>query len=74
MLEIQITATNVRYSGGEVSAVHVSFQGRDPEQTINLSGYVPLTPEEYEGNESLTVLTGIIRNKLIERLQIPTEA
>jgi hypothetical protein len=71
MLEIQITATNIRYAEGKVAAVHVQFQGRDPEQTINLNGYVPLTADEYQGNESLPVLTDVIRTKLIERLEMP---
>lgn len=71
MLEIQITATNIRYEAGGVSTVHVQFQGRDPEGTINLSGYIPLTPEEYQGNESLIALSGVIRTKIINRLELP---
>lgn len=29
MLEIQITATNIRYTDGGVSTVHVQFQSKD---------------------------------------------
>ncbi|MFE0506771.1 hypothetical protein ACWF7H_17090 [Peribacillus butanolivorans] len=73
MLEIQITATNIGYTDGGVSAVHVQFQGNDPEQTINLNGYVPLTAEEYQGNEALSVLTEVVRTKLVNRLQPQAE-
>lgn len=71
MLEIQIVGTNIRYADGGVSSVHVQFQSRDPEGTINLSGYIPLTSEEYQGNESLTALKEVVRIKLIQRLQLP---
>jgi hypothetical protein len=73
MMEIQITATNIRYEDGEVSAVHVQFQGRDSEGTVNLSGYIPLTPQEYLGNEALSVLKNVVRTKLIDKLQLPVD-
>lgn len=69
MLEIQITGTNIRYSDGGVQSVHVQFQGRDPEGTINLNGYIPLTSEEYQGNEALPALKEVVRTKLIQRLE-----
>lgn len=65
---IEITATNIRYADGGVSTVHVQFQGKDPEHTINLNGYVPLTAEEYQGNEALSALTEVARTKIINRL------
>lgn len=73
MLELQITATNIRYTDIGVSAVNVQFQSKDSEGTINLSGYIPLTPEEYLGNEALSSLTEVVRTKLIERLQPEAE-
>ncbi|UOE96082.1 hypothetical protein [Alkalihalobacillus sp. LMS39] len=72
-MEIQITSTNIRYADGDISAVHVQFQGRDTERTINLNGYIPLTREEYVSNLALPELTQVIREKLIERLEIPNE-
>ncbi|MGW6383803.1 hypothetical protein [Peribacillus butanolivorans] len=69
MLEIQITATNIRYTDGRVSAVHVQFQSKDSEGTINLNGYIPLNSEEYQGNEALSALTEVVRTKLINRLK-----
>ncbi|MEK4199109.1 MULTISPECIES: hypothetical protein [unclassified Cytobacillus] len=73
MFDIQITGTNIRYADGDISVVHVQFQGHDPERTVSLSGYVPLTSEEYQGNESIPVLKNIIRTKLTERLQPEAE-
>ncbi|MGW6384178.1 hypothetical protein [Peribacillus butanolivorans] len=73
MLEIQITATNIRYADGGVSAVNVQFQSKDSEGAINLSGYIPLTTEEYQGNEALSALTEVVREKLIDRLKPQAE-
>lgn len=73
MLEIQITATNIRYADGGVSSVNVQFQSKDPEGSINLNGYIPLTTEEYQGNEALSALTEVARTKIINRLQPKTE-
>jgi len=67
-MNIQITNINVRYNEGEVSGVQVFFNGNDQERTININGYVPLTPEEYAGNESITTLTTLVRQKVSERL------
>ncbi|MFP3324934.1 hypothetical protein SB775_09280 [Peribacillus sp. SIMBA_075] len=69
MLEIQITTTNIRYADGGVSSVNVQFQSKDPEGSINLNGYIPLTTEEYQGNEALSALTEVARTKIINRLQ-----
>lgn len=73
MLEIQITATNIRYADGGVSSVNVQFQSKDSEGTINLSGYIPLSSEEYLGNEALSALTEVARTKIINRLQPKAE-
>jgi hypothetical protein len=49
-----------RFDSG-VSAVNVQFQSKDSEGTINLSGYIPLSSEEYLGNEALSKLTEVVR-------------
>lgn len=72
-MDIQITAINIRYVDGIASSVHVHFQGKESEQVISLNGYVPLTTEEYSGNESLPLLTELIKTKLVTRLQVPEE-
>ncbi|ULM98817.1 hypothetical protein L8956_09080 [Peribacillus frigoritolerans] len=73
MLEIQITATNIRYADGGVSSVNVQFQSKNPEGSINLNGYIPLTTEEYQGNEALLLLTDVVRTKIINRLHPKAE-
>ncbi|MCY9003271.1 hypothetical protein [Peribacillus frigoritolerans] len=73
MLEIQITATNIRYADGGVSSVNVQFQSKDPEGSINLNGYIPLTTEEYQGNEALLSLADVVRTKIINRLHSKAE-
>ncbi|MGE6379893.1 hypothetical protein [Peribacillus muralis] len=73
MLEIQITATNIRYTDDGVSTVNVQFQSKDSEGAINLNGYIPLNAEEYQGNEALSALTKVVRTKLINRLQPQAE-
>ncbi|MGN7183686.1 hypothetical protein [Cytobacillus kochii] len=73
MFDIIINGTNIRYADGEISAVHIQFQGNDSERAISLSGYIPLTANEYQGNESLDALKVIVRTKLVERLQTPAE-
>jgi hypothetical protein len=62
----------VRYADGGVSSVNVQFQSKDPEGSINLNGYIPLT-EEYQGNEALSALTEVARTKIINRLQPKAE-
>lgn len=68
MLEIQITGTNIRYADDGISSVQVQFQGRDEQMNINLNGNIPLTAEEYQGNEPLESLKLVVKNKVIERL------
>lgn len=66
--EVQVTSVNMRYSGGQVSSVQVHFTGHDEERTINLNGYIPLTSEEYQGNESISNLEALVRQKVSQRL------
>jgi len=67
-MNIQITNVNMRYAEGQLSGVQVYFSGKDQEQTINLTGHVPLTAEEYAGKESIEALSELIRQKVNEKL------
>lgn len=73
MIEIQIMSTNIQYNDGAVSSVTVHFQGKDEEKQINLSGRIPLTAEEYNGNAELDALKEKIRSKLVDRLEVDAE-
>ncbi|MEA1855580.1 hypothetical protein U9M49_21185 [Cytobacillus sp. OWB-43] len=68
MFDIQITGTNIRYADGDISVVHVQFRANDPESTVTLNGYIPISAEDYQGNESIPALKNVVRTKLIERL------
>lgn len=67
-MNIQITNINIRYQEGDVDGVQVYFTGNDEERSISLNGYVPLTTEEYVGNETITELSKIIKQKINEKL------
>lgn len=67
-MNVQITNINISYADGEISAVQVYFSGATENHEINISGYVPLTAEEYQGNESIEVLTGIVKQTIIDKL------
>lgn len=58
----------MRYAEGQLSGVQVYFAGKDVEQTINLTGHVPLTAEEYAGNESVSALIEVVKQKVNEKL------
>lgn len=68
-MNIQITSLNIAYQNEEISNVKVYFSGYDEDRTVNVNGHVTLTAEEYEGNESLVALEGIIRQYVSGKIQ-----
>ena len=67
-MKFQITNVNMRYAGGVVELVQVQFTGNDEGRTVNINGYIPLTAEEYAGNESIENLDRMVRQSLADRL------
>ena len=67
-MNVQITNINISYNDGKINAVQVYFSGATENHEINISGYVPLTAEEYQGNESIEKLTDIVRQTIIDKL------
>ncbi len=68
-MNIQISTTSVQYDDqGNVSTVQVHFRGHDDARTININGYIPLSAEEYQGNEALPKLVEIVKQNLVNRL------
>lgn len=67
-MNVQITSVNMRYSDGQVSSVQVHYSGRDADRTVSINGYVPLTAEEYAGNEGLEALEGLVRQFVSEKV------
>jgi len=67
-MNIQITNINIQYENEELSNVQIYFSGHDDERTIHLNGFIPLSSEEYVGNESVTALATLIKQKINEKL------
>jgi len=67
-MNIQITNINIQYENGELSNVQIYFSGHDDERTVHLNGFIPLSSEEYVGNESVTALATLIKQKINEKL------
>ncbi|AUJ26540.1 hypothetical protein A21D_03506 [Virgibacillus dokdonensis] len=67
-LKIQITSVNMRYKEGQVDSVQVHFNGNDEQRTISINGYIPLTADQYAGNESVEALEGIVRQEVSEKV------
>ncbi|WP_182200083.1 hypothetical protein [Paraliobacillus salinarum] len=56
------------YNNDAIDKVRVNFQGYDSERSINVNGNIPLTAEQYKGNESLTALEGIVRQEVSTKI------
>lgn len=67
-MNVQITNINISYADGAINAVQVYFSASTENHEINISGYVPLTSQEYEGNESIEKLTDIVRQTIVDKL------
>ncbi|AST92997.1 hypothetical protein BC6307_17880 [Sutcliffiella cohnii] len=70
MIKFKIVSVNTTLSEtDEVSSVRVHYNGSDETRSINISGNMVLSPEEYVGNDAIPSLKSIIKNKVIEQLQ-----
>ncbi|MGG3920344.1 hypothetical protein ABEV41_00090 [Geobacillus thermodenitrificans] len=67
-MNIQITSINIRYENNELVGVQVYFTGNNEDRSINLNGYIPLTAEEYMGNEAISTVTEIVRQCVVDKL------
>lgn len=67
-MNFQISSVSMRYKDGAFIGVQVHFNAHDTDRVINLNGYVPLTVEEYSGNESMENLITVVRQNVADRL------
>lgn len=67
-MNIQITNVSMRYVDGQIDSVQVHFNGQNEERTINLNGYIPLTAEQYTGNEAPSALIEIVRQEVANKI------
>jgi hypothetical protein len=66
---MEIKVNSVQFiTVGEENKVHIHFRGLDPENQLNLSGYVQATVAEYEADASIEGLQGLVKTKVLERL------
>lgn len=65
---IQITKISMLHEDGAVASVQVHFNSHNEDRTININGYIPLTAEQYAGNESVTALQAIVRQEIANRI------
>jgi hypothetical protein len=69
-MNFRISNVQIKYSeDGQLEAVQVYFIGNEQDNSINMSGNIPLTAEEYAGNESVASLAALIGQRVIERLR-----
>lgn len=74
-MKLNITSVNMRYNAEGLEGVQVHFSGFDEERTININGYIPLTAEQYSGNEAVPGLENIVRQEVSEKItKIPDNA
>ncbi|WP_143287064.1 hypothetical protein [Caenibacillus caldisaponilyticus] len=67
-MQIQINSISINYQdGGAISKVQVYFNGNDDARSINISGYIPLTADEYTG-KTFDQLSDLVKQKVVEKL------
>ncbi|SEB15687.1 hypothetical protein SAMN05421743_12131 [Thalassobacillus cyri] len=67
--EMSIKVNNVQFVTVEnEEKVHIHFRGMDPAGQLDLNGYIPVTVQDYEKDASLEGMSGLVKNKLMERL------
>jgi len=72
-MRLQIENVSMEYGEGEIVSVKVRFSGRDAARTVSLSGYIPLSAKEYEGNESVPALETLVREQVTAKLSESAE-
>lgn len=65
---VEITNINISYDEGKIGGVEVFFSAENANSTIFINGSVPLTTEEYAGNEPIDKLITLIKQHLKEEV------
>ena len=69
-MNITINSINLKLKDGALVGANVYFVGNN--DTIHISGYIPLTTDEYDG-KTYVELESLVKTKVIEKLQAPAE-
>ncbi|WP_096435912.1 hypothetical protein [Alteribacter populi] len=64
---LEIKVNSIQFVDDE--KVHIRFQGIDHKREINLNGYVIASQEEYLQNVSREKMSGLVKEKIIERIE-----
>lgn len=64
----------MRYENDLLSEVQVHFRGNDENRTISVNGYIPLTAEQYSGNESVSALETLVRQEVANKIMQDSNA
>lgn len=67
-MNINISRVSMQYSDGQLESVQVHFEGRNEPRTYSINGYIPLTAEEYKGNEAVPALEALVRSQVAEKI------
>lgn len=69
-MNLTINSINLKLKDGELVGANVYFAGNN--DTIHVSGYIPLTVDEYDG-KTYAELESLVKTKVIEKLQAPAD-
>lgn len=67
-MKLEINNVIMHYVNGALSHVEVHFNSYDEDRSRNTNGYLPLTAEEYNGNEPIESLKTLVRNSVSESI------
>ncbi|MFK3938950.1 hypothetical protein ACI2JA_15730 [Alkalihalobacillus sp. NPDC078783] len=65
----RVTNVNFQYDeNGENQKVELNFSTTDPERQIYMNGQVPISTDEYFQAGSLSAMSDIVKEKVLQRL------
>lgn len=67
-MNVQITGVSMKYKENIIDGVNVQFKAQNEDRTININGFIPLTADQYAGNESLSDLEDVVRQEVANKI------
>lgn len=67
-MNFEIRSVNTRYEDGAVKSVHIAYAAKNASRSINVSGTLELSADEYAGNESIERLEELSKQHLLEEI------
>ena len=69
-MNITINSIHLKLEDGKLVGANLYFTGNV--DTINVSGYIPMTADEYDG-KTYAELESLVKMKIVEKLQAPAD-